>query len=129
MLVFADASGNLIRLSAGPEQSNVEVEFDPGFPNLLEFAQGSSVNGKWYFKAAGAHITGGTYYAENSDGTVTVGLDVLEKWKPEKLPFAVQILTTVVRVFQNWPPTYQWRGIVTTGVKPSLTGKWERVRR
>jgi hypothetical protein len=56
-------------------------------------------------------------------------LDVLEKWKPEKLPFAVQILTTVVRMFRTWPPTYRWRGTVNTNDKPSLTGKWERIHR
>jgi hypothetical protein len=129
MSVFADTSGNLTRLSAGSEQANVEVRFDPSFPNLVNFAEGSTANGYWYFKAAGARITGGTYHAGSSGGTITLGLDVLEKWKPEKLPFAVQILTTVVRMFRTWPPTYRWRGTVNTNDKPSLTGKWERIHR
>lgn len=129
MSLFSDNSSRLIRLSVGPVSSSVEIGFDPGFPNLLDFGDGTHANGRWDFIAAGSRITGGTYRAVNSGGTISVDLDVLDHWKPVNLPFAVQVLTTVVRVFKTWPSTYRWSGTVTTGGEPSLTGKWERVRR
>lgn len=129
MSVFTDTTGNLSRLIAGPETSNVEISFYPGFPNLLNFPDGSSANGRWYFNAAGRRITGGTYSVMNSGGEIAIKLEVLDHWKPESIPFAVRILTTVVGVFRTWPSTYRWSGYVKMGPEPALTGKWERVRR
>jgi hypothetical protein len=129
MSVFADTDGNLMRCSAGPEHAGVEVVFDPSFPNLLALPDGGTASGRWFFNAASRRITGGTYRAANTGFNIEIDLEVLDHWKPVDLPFSVSILTTVVKVFKTWPATYRWSGNVAMGDKPSMTGKWERVRR
>ena len=129
MSVSADADANLTRISAGVEHAGVDMVFDPAFPNLLTLPDGGAARGKWFFNAAGKRITGGTYRAAKTGSNVDVDLEVLDHWKPLDLPFSITILTTVVKVFKTWPATYRWSGNVTMEDKPSLTGRWERVRR
>ncbi len=129
MLVSVDADANLTRISAGVEHTGVDMVFDPSFPNLLTLPDGGAASGRWFFNAAGKRITGGTYRAAKTGGNVDVDLEVLDHWKPVDLPFSITILTTLLKVFKTWPTTYHWSGKVTISEKPSMTGKWERVRR
>jgi len=129
MLVFTDPAGDLMRIGAGTEPTCVEIVFDPSFPNLLSLTEGETASGRWYFNAAGKRITGGMYRAVHTGTNVDIDLEVLDHWKPVDLPFSVSILTTLVKVFKTWPATYRWSGKVSLGEKPSMDGKWERVRR
>jgi hypothetical protein len=129
MKITADHNGSLTSMSAGEEPSSVKVEFSPGFPNLKDFSESTSSSGRWSFHAAGAQITGGTYALVKRGESIEVELDVLENWKPANLPLPITILTSVVRMFRTWPSTYRWKGVINPGEKPSMTGKWERVRR
>jgi len=129
MSLTIEADGSLARMTVGQAPKQTELDFTPAFPNLLDFAEGKSARGRWNLHTASARITAGAYSAANQGGSITVELDGLENWKPENLPFSVWLLTTVVRMFRTWPGTYRWRGVVKVGESPSMTGKWERVKR
>lgn len=127
MLIAAGANGSIARISAGQEPRQVEVDFLPGFPNLLDF--GGSSSGQWLIRIAGIPITGGTFDVSRQGGSVAVKMDVIEHWKPARLPLSVEILTRVLSMFRTWPSTYRWRGVVELGAAPTMSGRWERVRR
>lgn len=129
MVLSIDLQGGLTRVAAGLEPGQTRLDFSPAFPNLQGFSAGRSATGQWTLHTAGARITAGTFRAEGQDGSIVVELDVKEKWKPADIPFSIWLLTTVVPVFRTWPPTYRWRGVVTPGESPGMTGKWERVKR
>lgn len=129
MTVVADGDGSVTRISAGQEPRRVEVEFLPGFPNLLGLPGGGSAAGRWSIRIAGTPITGGSYRASREGGRVAVELDVTEHWKPSGLPLSMDIFTRVVRMFRTWPSTYRWRGAVELGATPTMSGVWQRLGR
>lgn len=126
MSIIADGDGSVSRIGAGQEPRQAEVEFLPGFPNLLGLANGGSASGRWSIQIAGAPITGGTYRVSREGSRVGIELDVTEPWKPSGLPLSMEIFTRVVRKFRTWPSTYRWRGTVELGAVPTMSGMWER---
>lgn len=129
MSVVADGDGSVTRISTPQELRRVEVDFLPGFPNLLGLPNGGSASGRWSIRIAGVPITGGSYRATREGGHVAVELDITEHWKPSGLPLSMELLTRVVRMFRTWPSTYRWRGTVELGAAPAMSGVWERIGR
>ncbi len=129
MSIVADRDGNVTRISTGQESRRVEVDFLPGFPNLLCLPTNGSASGRWSIRIAGIPITGGSYRVLRERGRVAVELDVIEHWKPSGLPLSMEIFTRVVRKFRTWPSTYRWRGAVDLGAAPTMSGMWERIGR
>lgn len=129
MSVVADGEGSVTRISAGQEPRRVEVDFLPGFPNLLDLPGGNFASGRWSIRIAGIPITGGSYRVSREGGRVAVELDVTEHWKPSGLPLSMEIFTRVVRRFRTWPSTYRWRGAVELGETTTMSGVWQRIGR
>jgi hypothetical protein len=126
MTVVVDRDGSVTRISTGQEPCQVEIEFFPGFPNLLDLASGGSAAGRWSIHIAGVSITGGTYSASRESDRVAIELDVTEQWKPSGLPLSMVIFTQLVRSFRTWPTTYKWHGVVELGAESIMSGAWER---
>ncbi|MBI3772545.1 MAG: hypothetical protein HY272_07580 [Gammaproteobacteria bacterium] len=126
MSIVADAEGNVTRIGAGQEPRQVEVDFLPSFPNLLDLPAGGSASGRWSIRIAGIPITAGSYHVSREGDRVAVELDVTEHWKPSDLPLSMEIFTRVVRTFRTWPTTYRWRGVIELGAAPTMSGVWER---
>lgn len=126
MTVVVDGDGSVTRISTGQEPCRVEIDFFPGFPNLLDLDSGGSAAGRWSIRIAGVSITGGSYSASREGDRATVELDVIENWKPSGLPLSMDIFTRVVSMFRTWPATYRWRGVVELGAEPVMSGVWER---
>jgi hypothetical protein len=126
MTVVVDGEGSVTRISTGQEPCQVEIDFFPGFPNLLDLASGGSAAGRWSIRIACVSITGGSYSASREGDRVAVELDVTENWKPSGLPLSMEIFTQLVRSFRTWPTTYKWHGVVGLGAEPIMSGTWER---
>ena len=126
MRVFVDEYGKTNQISAGQELRKVEVDFDPGFPNLLDLSEGTTEEGRWTFRISDIVITGGTYNLMRKGDSVAVEIDVTEPWKPSGLPLSFEIFTQLVRSFRNWPTTYKWRGIVRLNDTLTMDGTWIR---
>ncbi len=126
MTVVVDGDGSVTRISAGEDPRLIEMDFSPGFPNMLDLPKGGSATGRWSIRIANIPITGGSYTVSHEDERVAVELDVTEHWKPSGLPLSMEIFTRVVRSFRTWPATYRWRGFVELGSTPTMSGAWER---
>ncbi len=126
MTVVADGDGSVTRIGAAPAPHRVEVDFFPGFPNLLGLPSGGSASGRWSIRITGVPITGGSYRASREGGRADVALDVTDHWKPAGLPLSMELFTRVVPTFRTWPSTYRWRGAVELGAAPAMSGAWER---
>jgi len=114
------------RIDVGQELRKVEVDFIPGFPNLLDLPEGTTEEGRWTFRISDAVITGGSYNLLRNGDSVAVEIDVTENWKPSGLPLSFEIFTQLVRSFRSWPTTYKWRGIVRLNDALSMDGTWIR---
>lgn len=126
MTVIVNEDGSVNRISAGKEPRKVEMDFFPGFPNLLDLPKGGRAAGQWSIRIANIPITGGSYSTSREGDRVVVELDVTENWKPSSLPLSMDIFTQLVRSFRTWPTTYKWHGVVELGAEPIMSGTWER---
>ncbi len=126
MTVVLDGDGSVTRISTGQEPYRVEIDFFPGFPNLLDLTSGGSAAGRWSIRIAGVSITGGSYSASREGDRLAVGLDVTEHWNPSVLPLSMELFTRLMPMFRTWPATYRWRGVVELGTEPVMSGTWER---
>lgn len=126
MSVVADEDGNITRIGTAQDPSQVEVDFIPGFPNLLALPSESGASGRWSIRIAGVPISGGSYIASREGGRVDLELDVTEPWKPSGLPFCMAIMVRLLRRFRAWPTSYRWRAAIELGPPPVMSGGWER---
>ncbi len=129
MRMQVDASGRVVQAASGESVQSVQVDFAPGFPNLLGLSETETQKGTWAVRIAGAAITGGTYYVRRTDSTVASRIDVTDKWSPSGLPPGCTLLTKVVPSFRNWPTTYRWESTVQLDEGLALTGGWKRTTR
>ncbi len=129
MSVVADAGAAITRIAATHGGQRVEVDFHPGFPNLLGLIDGGTAAGRWSIRILGLPITGGSYRAARDGPRVAVALDVTDHWRPSGLPLSMELFTRLIRKFRTWPSTYRWRGVVKLGGEPAMSGTWERVGR
>jgi len=128
MNVSVDEDGTITWVRAGGQGNGAEVGFLPGFPNLADLADGAGKTGRWTYRIAGAVITGGSYSLERQGDRVFLEVDCTEHWRPSGIPFGFRIFMSLARFFHTWPATYRWKGIVTLGKEPALSGAWERKR-
>ncbi len=126
MTVIVNGNGSVTRISTGQEPRRIEIDFLPGFPDLLEISDRGSTAGRWTIHIAGVNITGGSYSVSREGDHVAIELDVTEHWKPSGLPLSMELFTRVVPMFRTWPATYRWRGVVELGDAPVMSGAWER---
>ncbi len=126
MTVTVDGAGHVSTLEAGSQSGRVLMEMTPAFPNLAGLANGSTASGRWSIRIMDVPITGGTYSAAWNGDRAAVELDVTEHWRPAHLPLAMKVFVRLVPKFRTWPSTYRWRGSVSLGAEPTMTGAWER---
>lgn len=111
----------------GAAPVEARLELTPAWPDLAALPEGRERRGRWRVGVDDAWLTGGDWFARRADGTVGLGLDVTQRWRPRRLPLLMRVVTTVVPVFRRWPTTYRWRGTVVLGADPVFAGGWERL--
>jgi len=114
------------KIDVGQGRCTAQIDFLPGFPNLLDLSEGTTEEGRWTFRISNIVITGGTYNLMWRGDSVGVEIDVTENWKPSGLPLSFEIFTQLVRSFRSWPTTYKWRGIVRLNDTLTMDGTWIR---
>lgn len=128
MKISVDEDGKINKISAGEKINKAEVEFIPGFPNLLDIKDGQNENGQWKYSISGENITGGSYNLLRDGNRINIEIDVTDYWKPSNLPLSFRIFTRLVSSFRKWPTTYSWKSIIELGEKITMSGTWERNR-
>jgi hypothetical protein len=123
--VLLDQTG-LREVVAEHADHRARLLLDPAVPDLAGLADASNETGRWHIEVNGIRLTGGQWSVTRAGDDVAVALDVDERWKPGRLPWLMQLVTTVVPVFRRWPTTYRWRASVRCSDEPTLTGRWER---
>jgi hypothetical protein len=139
-------SGRLGTLTAVEGDHHAKLVLDPGLPPLDAVARRTTrettrqtlpqttppmtcrmtESGRWHIEVDRARLTGGTWSATGTASGVHLEMDVDERWRPGRLPWLMQLVTTLVPVFRRWPTTYRWRCDVRLDGTPSMTSSWER---
>jgi hypothetical protein len=110
---------------AAVDGGTVRLAFHPPLPDLTALPDGARRDGSWSVSAGAGRLTGGRRFVERDGDQVQAGLDVMERWRPRRLPLLMRVVTTVVPVFRRWPTTYRWRAVLGPGGE--TTGRWTRI--
>jgi hypothetical protein len=126
--VELDASGTgIVALRAEGGRHSARFELPAPLPSLNRLPPGDSIAGSWRIAIDGnARVVGGTWTASRARENVALGLDVTQGWRPTRLPPLMRVVTTIARVFRDWPTTYRWQASVQLTGDMILKAGWVR---
>jgi hypothetical protein len=121
-------SDGIAGLTAGEGVCSAALRFHPTFPNLRALRPGDRVTGEWTIDVADQPaLTGGTWSVARADHGADLAMQVTRPWQPRGLPLSLRLVTTVARVFRNWPTTYRWTAEVDlSSDPPGMRSAWTR---
>lgn len=128
--VIENISGrNCIRaLDTQYKEHQVQMRFDPPVPCITTLQKGESLEGR--FEIEGEYTTGkitGDYRISELDGSVYITMHPSGGWKPRPDKLSLRFMYSAVKIFKQWPTTYQWNAVVTfDGQNPYMTSSWMR---
>ena len=124
---FAPRSTGISALRAHNNGHRARLELAPAFPDIARLRPGMTVEGAWQLDIDDdPHVVGGFWTVERTGDRVELVLDVVEGWRPKRLPLLMMAVTRLAPVFRTWPTTYRWSATITLGDLPSQRSRWER---
>jgi hypothetical protein len=119
-------SGGIAALRARNSGHRTRLELAPAL-HVAHLRPQQAIEGTWQLGIdSDPAVVGGFWTAERDQNVVKLVLDIDRGWRPTGLPPLMAGVTRLAPVFRTWPTTYRWRGTVTLGNQPTLTGRWER---
>ncbi|RPA68001.1 hypothetical protein EF405_13740 [Cyclobacteriaceae bacterium YHN15] len=111
------------------DDHQVELSFDPPFPQVNLLKEGVDVEGTFEIHA---HIsTGkitGKYWVKKNQEKVNILLQPIGGWQPNEKKMAIRLLYAVAKIFKHWPKTYLWSAQISQdGDNWQMVSKWERI--
>jgi hypothetical protein len=121
--------GPVERVDAAIDGASAALRFTPPLPDLAGLGDGSSARGTWALDvAAETPLLGGTWTAIRAGATVSVTMAVTQPWRPRGLPWSLRMVTTIAKVFRQWPTTYAWSATIDlAAVPPVARTSWSRI--
>lgn len=121
--------GPLAELRAGEDPVSARLRFDPPTPDLVRLAEGAQAGGAWALDVADERdLIAGTWTVVRSGHSVDLTMTVTHGWRPRGLPLSLRLVTTVARVFRDWPLSYRWDAHVDLAPTPPVArARWTRV--
>jgi len=116
-LLIGELNSSLTSLKDAKLSANVD-----GMVAEIRFPEDAKSN-IWEYYSDDKKITGGSYNCKRVGDKVEVVINVEEKWRPSKLPFAFSLFTFVVSSFRTWPTLYTWKGSIDLN-DLSVKGHW-----
>lgn len=107
------------------------LSFLPSFPNITSLRQGESFIGEWKIRLnVSTGTVGGKYYISTNEHGINIKISPDKGWIPDKpYPFLMSILFKLVKIFKQWPTTYQWDASITQKDDNTLfmESSWRRI--
>jgi hypothetical protein len=120
--------GPVARLDATVAGERAALRFVPPVPDLAAIADGASSMGAWFLDVAGEpELLEGTWDAARTGDHVRLAMAVTRPWQPRGLPASLRLVTSVAKVFREWPLTYRWTAEVELGATPTARTAWTRM--
>jgi hypothetical protein len=126
--VDARSLGPLSSVVARDGTTTATLRLIPAIPDLTELHSDRTASGEWWLDVADEPaLTGGAWTASRTDDVVDLALVVTQPWRPRDLPWSLRLVTTIARVFRDWPTTYRWDARLDLAADPPrLRSAWSR---
>ncbi len=116
--LFSDVS-----IATGTHNARLEIDESSLLEDLVDLGQTQS---RWRLIVDDAvDLVGGSWSARKTGSRLTLDMDVLDGWRPKRLPPFMRLVTTVVALFRTWPTTYRWHAEIELHRGWMISG-WER---
>ncbi|KMQ52327.1 hypothetical protein CHISP_0594 [Chitinispirillum alkaliphilum] len=111
------------------ETQPVELCFEPAFPDLQTLPDTTHRKGRFTIKAHSS--TGsieGFYTIDKTNNIITAKLIPSLGWIPRPTKFSLRLIYGLVKIFKNWPSTYEWNAVIkeTDHQNYSMQSQWNR---
>jgi hypothetical protein len=112
-ITIEDGKPIIKNLKRKHHEHTVTLSFEPGFPDLSSLETNSTTQGG--FKIMGNPSTGyiqGEYTIEKVNSETRIIMVPSKGWKPKPDRLSLRFLYRVVKIFRQWPASYQWTASV-----------------
>ena len=107
----------------------VAVAFAPAFPNQLDLAPGTALEGRFTITSDPriGHVAG-AYVVRREGDDVHVRMVPSEGWTPRERRWSVRLMYRVNAAFRSWPSTYVWNATIDLAAEagPRMVSAWTR---
>ena len=106
------------------------ARFQPPFPEITHIPDHASLKGRFSLGAdESAGVVSGTYEVNRSGEDVEVTLHPGGGWEPRPTTLFLKFFFSAIKVFRQWPKTYQWTAKIKLNddASPYMESKWRRI--
>jgi hypothetical protein len=112
-----------VSVETGGHRARLEIDEGGLVEDLVDLEE---TRGHWRLIVDDAvALVGGSWSARKAGSCLTLDMDVLDGWRPRRLPVFMRLVTTLVAVFRRWPTTYRWHAEIDLHRRWMISG-WER---
>jgi hypothetical protein len=118
------------RMTATNGRHRVNIDFSPPVPDIACLRNGLETAGAFVITTDGAAgSVGGVYQLRSRGNETEITLQPGKGWIPDEKRLILQLLFKMVKVFKDWPKSYAWHAIITSGSTeyPFMNSSWRRI--
>lgn len=118
------------RMSTTNNKHTINIEFLPPVPDIVCLRDGLKIAGYYIIttdEAAGS--VRGEYHATCRGNETEISLHPNQGWIPNEKRLILRLLFIIVKVFKDWPKSYEWNAVIKSGYtkNPFMNSSWKRI--
>lgn len=118
------------RMSTANRKHTINIEFQPPVPDIVCLRDGLKMTGEFIITTDGAAgSVRGQYHALRRGNETEMSLHPDRGWIPNEKRLILRLLFMVVKVFKDWPKSYEWNAVIDSGYpnNPIMDSSWKRI--
>lgn len=118
------------RMSAANSRHRLNIDFSPPVPDIACLHDGLQAKGNFVITTDDTEgSVRGVYHVRSRENEVEMSIHPDKGWIPDEKRFILKLLFTIVRVFKDWPKSYEWNARINfhSAEHPVLTSSWRRI--
>lgn len=118
------------RMSTTNKKHTINIEFIPPMPDIVCLHDGLRMAGDFIITTDGAagYILG-EYHVRCRGDETEMSLYPDQGWIPKENRLILRLLFMIVKVFKDWPKSYEWNAVIKSRntKKPFMKSAWKRI--
>jgi hypothetical protein len=118
------------RMSTTNRNHTINIEFQPPVPDIVCLRDGLKITGEFIITTDGAAGSiRGEYNARRHGNETEMSLHPNRGWIPGEKRLILKLLFMIVKVFKDWPKSYEWNAVIKSGntKNPQMISSWKRI--
>lgn len=129
-LVNNGGHNEIFRMSAENRKHRINIEFMPPVPDIVCLRDGIRMDGDFIITTdcSRGYIRGKFHVGRQGNETI-MSLHPNQGWVPNEKRLILKLLFRIVKVFRDWPMSYEWNAVINSGNtgNPFMKSSWKRI--